>query len=148
MADSQLVAVTYTGTETPFLDRIYRSRLTFDPNQTRQVPAELATKFLLHADVFKAADENAAANSVERSEEPSVPKDDTQEQLEGAKKAEDERRQKENQRFELHQQIDKMDKQALRDWTKTKFQQDLPGNLGVEKMRDRVKGFVDQYGAP
>ncbi|NVM91080.1 hypothetical protein FHT32_004744 [Variovorax sp. SG517] len=147
MSASQLVAITYIGTETPFQDRIYRSRLTFDPDQTREVPAELATKFLLHADVFKAADVKAA-DATSKSKKVETPKDDTQETLEAAQKAEEERRQKENQRFELHQQIDKMDKQALRDWTKTKFQQELPGNLGIEKMRDRVKGFVDQFGAP
>ena len=147
MSASQLVAITYIGTETPFQDRIYRSRLTFDPDQTREVPAELATKFLLHADVFKAADGKAAA-STSKTKNVETPKDDTQETLEAAQKAEEDRRQKENQRFELHQQIDKMDKQALRDWTKTKFQQELPGNLGIEKMRDRVKGFVDQFGAP
>ena len=147
MSASQLVAITYIGTETPFQDRIYRSRLTFDPDQTREVPAELASKFLLHADVFKAVDEKAA-EATAKSKKAAAPKDDTAETLEAAQKAEEERRQKEGQRFELHQQIDKMDKQALRDWTKTKFQQELPGNLGIEKMRDRVKGFVDQFGAP
>jgi hypothetical protein len=146
MPDSQLIAVTYIGTETPFQDRIYRSRLTFEPDQTRELPPELAAKFLLHADVFMAAEGKAKEPS--KGKTATQAKDDTQKTLEEASKTEDDRRQKENQRFELHQQIDKMDKQALRDWTKTKFQQELPGNLGIEKMRDRVKGFVDQFGAP
>jgi len=88
------------------------------------------------------------ANEPAKGKTTTEPKDDTQKTLEEASKDEDDRRQKENQRFELHQQIDKMDKPALRDWTKVKFQQDLPANLGIDKMRDRVKGFVDQYGAP
>ena len=146
MSASQLVAVTYIGTESPFQDRIYRSRLTFDPDQTRELPPELAAKFLLHADVFKAAE--VTAKEPAKGKTASEPKDDTKKTLEEASKSEDDRRQKENQRFELHQQIDKMDKPALRDWTKVKFQQDLPANLGIDKMRDRVKGFVDQYGAP
>ena len=29
--------VTYTGRETPFTDRLYGSRLTFEPGQTREV---------------------------------------------------------------------------------------------------------------
>lgn len=140
MADSQLVAVTYTGTESPFMDRIYRSRLTFEPGQTRELPPELATKFLLHADVFQPGAAEPA--------KPAKPVDNTAAQLEAGQKADEERRQKENQRFELHQQIDKMDKQALRDWAKVKFQQEFPGNLGEAKLRDRVKGLVDQYGAP
>lgn len=150
MAEPQLIGVTYTGTEEPFVDRIYRSRLTFMPGQSRELPPELATKFLLHADVFERSEagEPKAKSADKGAKKASEPKDDTQEKLEAAKKAEDERRQKENQRFELHQQIDKMDKPALRDWAKEKFRQDLPGNLGVEKMRDRVKGFVDQFGAP
>ena len=53
MTTSQDVAVTYTGTDDPFKDRIYRSGLTFAPGQTRLVPFTLAQRFLRHADVFK-----------------------------------------------------------------------------------------------
>lgn len=146
MPASQLVGVTYTGSEDPFVDRIYRSRLTFDHGQTRELPPELAAKFLLHADVFQPAAEEKGV--LKQPKAPTTPKDDTQEVLDEADQADKDRRKKENERFELHQQIEKMDKAALRDWTKVKFQQDLPANLGIEKMRDRVKGFVDQYGAP
>ena len=52
MTTSQDVAVTYTGTDNPFKDRIYRSGLTFTPGQTRLVPATLAQRFLRHTDVF------------------------------------------------------------------------------------------------
>ena len=41
MTAPQDVAVTYTGTDDPFTDRIYRSGLTFAPGQTRMVPATL-----------------------------------------------------------------------------------------------------------
>ena len=33
-------------------------------------------------------------------------------------------------------------------WAKDHYQQSIPGNLGLEKVRERAKGFVDQYGAP
>lgn len=149
MALTQTVSVTYTGSETPFVDRVYRSRLTFDPGQTREVPADLAAKFLRHQDVFQpAGQKDDAAKPKKDAQKPAGQKDDTAEKLEAAKKDEEERRAKENARFELHQQLDKMDKQALRDWAKVKFQQEFPGNLGEANLRDRVKGLVDQYGAP
>lgn len=149
MALTQTVSVTYTGSETPFVDRVYRSRLTFDPGQTREVPADLAAKFLRHQDVFQpAGQKDDTAKPKKDAQKPAGQKDDTAEKLEAAKKDEEERRAKENARFELHQQLDKMDKQALRDWAKVKFQQEFPGNLGEANLRDRVKGLVDQYGAP
>ena len=141
MAEEQLIGVTYTGSEDPFVDRIYRSRLTFERGQTRELPPELAAKFLQHADVFQAAGEAKA-------KKPAKSKDDTQEQLEAAEKAESERREQENTRFEVHQQIDKMDKAAMRDFAKTNFKVDFPGALGEAKMREQVKGLVDQYGTP
>ena len=141
MAEEQRIGVTYTGSEDPFVDRIYRSRLTFEHGQTRELPPELAAKFLQHADVFQAAGEAKA-------KKPAKAKDDTQEQLEAAEKAESERREQENTRFEVHQQIDKMDKAAMRDFAKTNFKVDFPGALGEAKMREQVKGLVDQYGMP
>ncbi len=141
MAEEQLIGVTYTGSEDPFVDRIYRSRLTFEHGQTRELPPELAAKFLQHADVFQAAGEAKA-------KKPAKAKDDTQEQLEAAEKAEGERREQENTRFEVHQQIDKMDKAAMRDFAKTNFKVEFPGALGEARMRDQVKGLVDQYGMP
>ena len=53
MNQSTDVAVTYTGTDDPYKDRIYRSGLTFTPGQTRVMPAPLAARFLRHSDVFK-----------------------------------------------------------------------------------------------
>lgn len=141
MAEEQLIGVTYTGSEDPFVDRIYRSRLTFEHGQTRELPPDLAAKFLQHTDVFQAAGEAKA-------KKPAKAKDDTQEQLEAAEKAESERREQENTRFEVHQQIDKMDKAAMRDFAKTNFKVEFPGALGEAKMREQVKGLVDQYGMP
>lgn len=165
MTAAQETAVTYTGKETPFVDRIYRSRLTFNPGQTRALPALLAAKLLRHTDVFQVYVEPeavpalaavtppaAATESVKLDQQPPIeadkpPVDDTATLLDDAKKAEDLQRQQEDARFTLLQQIDKMDKQALLDWTKQTYQQDLPPQLGLEKMRDRVRGFIDQFGA-
>lgn len=154
MTVAQTQAVTYTGNDTPFIDRIYRSRLTFDPGQTRAVPLALAARFLRHSDIFRAADAEgvttaaAVPEAPEAGQAPAQLPDDTAALLEAAQKAEEERRLQEEARFNVLQQIEKMDKQALRDWTQQNYRQDLPGNLGLDKMRERVRGFVDQYGMP
>ncbi len=153
MTAAQETAVTYTGRETPFVDRIYRSKLTFNPGQTRLLPALLAAKLLRHAEftpfVEPGTESVADAKKAEdlQLQEKPVTQDDTATLLDDAKKAEDLQRQQEDARFTLLQQIDKMDKQALRDWTKQTYQQDLPPQLGLEKMRDRVRDFIDQFGA-
>lgn len=148
MTVAQTQAVTYTGNDTPFIDRIYRSRLTFNPGQTRAVPIALAARFLRHSDIFRAADAEGGATAPAAEQAPAPPPDDTAAQLEAAQKAEDDRRLQEEARFNVLQQIEKMDKQALRDWAQQSYRQDLPGNLGLDKMRERVRGFVDQYGLP
>jgi hypothetical protein len=149
MGAAQTIGVTYTGGERPFVDRIYRSRLSFEPGQTRELPADLAAKFLRHQDVFQpAGQKDDTATPKKDAQKPAGQKDDTDEKLEAAKKAEEERRAKENARFELHQQIDKMDKQALRDYAKEKFGHGFVGNVGEAKMREQVKGLIDQFGAP
>ena len=78
MTTPQDVAVTYTGTDDPFKDRIYRSGLTFAPGQTRLVPATLAQRFLRHSDVFK----EGAAGEAKKAKQAQAEQDDTKQVLE------------------------------------------------------------------
>jgi hypothetical protein len=218
MTQTAGVAVTYTGHDDPFVDRLYRSGLTFTNGQTRTVPPTLAERLLRHADVFQrvksaeelaaeaeqaqaeagqakaaaealakmqaedaaeaervaaaeaqAESERLAREASERAEAARLeaeaaaqretdaatakksddkPKDDTKEILDQAQKKDDDLRKQEDARFELLDQIDSMDKPALLAYAQDKYQQKLPANLGEAKLRERVKGFVDQYGAP
>ncbi len=143
MTTPQDVAVTYTGTDDPFKDRIYRSGLTFAPGQTRLVPATLAQRFLRHSDVFKegSAGEAKSAKKAEKM-------DDTKQVLEQQEQEQDDQRKQEDARFALLDQLDSMDKPGLIAWAKDNYKQSIPGNLGLEKVRERAKGFIDQYGAP
>lgn len=141
MTTSQDVAVTYTGTDDPFKDRIYRSGLTFTPGQTRVVPEPLAARFLQHQDVFKRADAPLPAQA-----QPLV--DDTQRQLDAAKSLEDTQRQHDNARFDLLDSIEAMDRNALISWADQHYQQKIPGNVSVAKAREIARGFIDQYGMP
>ena len=100
MTTPQDVAVTYTGTDDPFKDRIYRSGLTFAPGQTRLVPATLAQRFLRHSDVFK---EGAAgeAKAAKKAEQAQAEQDDTKQVLEQQQQEHDDQRQQEDARFAL-----------------------------------------------
>lgn len=156
---TQDVAVTYTGTDDPFKDRIYRSGLTFTPGQTRAVPEQLAARFLQHQDVFQRADvakpakkaepKRADAQKTEDADQQAQEvADDTAELLDATKKQEDEQREKDDARFALLDSIESMDREALTTFVSVHYQQKIHHNLGLAKARDMVRGFIDQYGMP
>lgn len=152
MTTSQDVAVTYTGTEDPFKDRIYRSGLTFAPGQTRLVPATLAQRFLRHEDVFKegGAGEAKAAKKAEQATQTQTQtqQDDTKQVLEQQEQQQDSQRQLEDARFSLIDSIDSMDRKAVIEWADLHYKQKIPGNVSVANAREMAKGFIDQYGMP
>ena len=144
MTTPQYVAVTYTGTDDPFKDRIYRSGLTFAPGQTRMVPATLAQRFLRHSDVFK----EGAAGEVKKAKQAQAEKDDTKQVLEQQQQEHDEQRQQEDARFALIDSIESMDRTAVIAWADQHYRQKIPGNVSVAKARDMARGYLDQYGMP
>lgn len=136
----QGIAVTYTGRETPFVERNYGSALQFEPGQTRIVPVELAARLLRHADVFTTG-KLADAEAVQ------VPAaDNTQAVLELADQQKAEQAVIDNQRQDVVDQINLMDKDALKEYAHIKYGQPLTKTLSVENMRAKVVGFIDQYG--
>lgn len=147
MTTPQDVAVTYTGTDDPFKDRIYRSGLTFAPGQTRLVPATLAQRFLRHSDVFK---EGAAgeAKAAKKAEQAQAEQDDTKQLLEQQQQEHDEQSQQEDARFALIDSIESMDRKAVIEWAHHHYKQKIHHNTSVEKAREMAKGFIDQYGMP
>lgn len=162
MTTPQDVAVTYTGSEDPFKDRIYRSGLTFTPGQTRLVPATLAQRFLRHSDVF--AEGEATKAKAFKSEAPTEPvktepaepaqttqtekPDDTKQLLEQQQQKQNEQRLQEDARFALIDTIESMDRKGLIEWAELHYKQKIPGNVSADKARDMAKGFIDQYGMP
>ncbi|MEZ2293941.1 hypothetical protein [Variovorax sp. RCC_210] len=76
------------------------------------------------------------------------PEDDTATRLAAAKKLEDDQKLAEQNRLDLVQTLDSMDKEALQDWGVAKFNQKVPKNLSVENMRARIVEMIDQYGVP
>ncbi len=153
------VAVTYTGKDDPFKDRIYRSGLTFTPGQTREVPVTLAERFLRHKDVFQRADVAKVAPAKAAKVAPAKaakaapdvvqkPVDDTTELLDQAQKEQDQQRDLDAGRFALIDQIEAMDRKAVIEWAQDHYKQKIPGNVSVVAARDMAKGFIDQYGMP
>ena len=133
------VLVKYVGSHS-FVDRLYGSKLPFEPGQIRELPALLAEKLLRHADVF----ERGAALLTEA--KPAKLKDDTQALLTEAKKDQAKEDVISNQRQDLVDQVNVMDKDALKDFAQEKYGQPLSKSLSLENMRNRVTGFIDQYG--
>lgn len=164
MTTESTVAVTYVGKENPFKDRLYRSGLTFTPGQTRPLPPALAARFLHHDDLFKptaatkaaesAKDKKADADADTSGKLPvttgalNQPVDDTAKLLAEQSQQQSEQRAKEDARYALLEQLEKMDRPGLINWAQDTYKQKIPGNLGVAKARDMAKGFVDQYGMP
>ena len=74
--------------------------------------------------------------------------DDTDAVLAEAKKVEEARRLAEQNRLDLVQTLDSMDKDQLQDWGFDKFQQKVPKTLSVENMRARLVEMIDQFGVP
>lgn len=133
------VAVKYTGRENPFIERNYGSSLSFDQGQVRVVPVELAAKLLRHADVFTPGDVADAA--------PVEPAGDgTQSTLDVAAKAKAEQDASNNLRQDVVDTINRMDKDALKDYAQLNYGQPIPKTLTIENMRAKVVGLIDQFG--
>lgn len=147
MTTSTEVAVTYTGNDDPYKDRIYRSGLTFKPGQTRLLPEPLAARFLRHTDVFKKAGNDEAEAAVLAQSTESADQDTTK-VLEQQKQEQDVQRQQEDARFALLDSIDSMKREAVIEWAEQHYGQKIPGNVSVAKARDMARGFIDQYGMP
>ncbi|MEG2046986.1 MAG: hypothetical protein RR100_09075, partial [Comamonas sp.] len=56
-------AVKYIGRRSPYVDRLYGTNLSFEHGQVRVIPAQIAKKFLRHADMFAACKDEQAASS-------------------------------------------------------------------------------------
>lgn len=137
------VGVRYTGKRDPFIERVYKSELSFMPGQVRCIPPDLAKKLLKHTDVFERILDAVLVEPV-----PEPTDDDTAALLEEAAHKQAEQQEALNQLQDVRDQISHMDKEALTEFAKIHYRQDLNKRLGVEKLRDQVTGFVDQYGVP
>ena len=138
MHTTDRVVVTYTGKESPFIERNYGSGLEFAPNQSRAVPADLASKLLRHSDVFQPSKGKAPKDDASP--------DSTEAQLLAATERQSQAAALLDERQNVVDQIQQMDKDALREYSRTKYGQPLHHNLSAENMRAKVVGMIDMYG--
>lgn len=150
MPEQDKVAVTYIGRQEEYIDRIYRTGLTFTPGQSRSLPAGLAARFLRHGDSF----ERTKVDTTEEDPTKKVPEDDkktdddTAEKLAESEKKAKEEREKEERLFAIQEQIDSMDKDAVRDFLDRNFREKPHTNTGLPKLQALARELVATRGLP
>ena len=156
MSKQDELSIKYIGKREPWHDRLYRTGLVFDCNQVRTIPWDMARKFLRHEDLFEKVDADAKdknnkadeKSKTDKTNDDSQTADDTQALLdEQASK----NKSKDDEQFELqalYNQVSVMDKDALKDFAMTHYQQKTNNSKSVENIRLDVNGMIDQFGAP
>lgn len=156
MSKQDEVSIKYIGKREPWSDRLYRTGLVFDCDQVRTIPWDMARKFLRHEDLFEKVD---ADEKNEDDATDSTPEDDTSN--DGDKAADDtqalldeqtaKNKDKDDEQSELqalYDQVNVMDKEALKDFAFTHYQQKINKSKSEENLRIEVNGMIDQFGAP
>ena len=122
---SKLTPIKYVGKRPTYIDGMYGTRTAFVQGETAMVDADIAVKMLRHTDQYQPGIEAGASPAVES--KPVTEKDeDTQ---------------------DLRDQINIMDKHALKQMAWERYQQRFSGNPSVESLRAKVTQLVDQFGA-
>lgn len=133
-----------------FVDRLYGSGLDFEPNQVREVPSELARSFLRHADLFAVSQEPGGTIEYMYDMEGGLIEvniDNTAELLELQAKKDKEAAKSGQELQDLLMQVSTMDKNALSQFAKDRYQVDLNKRKAVETLREEVIGLINQFGA-
>lgn len=153
MSKQDELSIKYIGKREPWHDRLYRTGLVFDCNQVRTIPWDMARKFLRHEDLFEKVDADAKdkGDKAKKTGKPDDAKnqaDDTQALLDeqAAKNKSKDDEQAELQA--LYDQVSVMDKDALKDFAMTHYQQKTNNSKSVENIRLDVNSMIDQFGAP
>jgi hypothetical protein len=118
-----LVSVKYIGKRPEYTEGTYGTRIHFVQGESRMVPADKAKLMLRHADVYEPGDKDAPVAEVADSP---VKEDDAVQDMRDA--------------------INIMGKEALTDYAKTNFGTSLDQRKGVDALRAKVTGLIDQYG--
>ena len=144
-ADSGLVAVQYVGRKPEWRDALYNTGLYFVADQVRNLPAHTARQLLRHTDLFREAKVEVAPEPVEPlAAKP--PADDTEAILEAAKEEQADTDRELQKVLDLKQTVSFMDKDALKQFALTNYNQKLDGRLSVEALREQTNQMIDQFG--
>lgn len=151
-------SIEYIGKK-PFFDRLYNTGLSFDMGQIRSIPSPTARLFLKHEDLFKVAEQ------AEKTGEPKGKKakdntpadgeatdtvddvDDTEALLAEQAEKTAQKLKDENNLRDLYVQVSVMDKNALEQFAKDRYQHNIDKRKSVESLREEVVGLIDRFGA-
>ena len=124
---SNLTPIKYVGKRPTYIDGMYGTHTAFVQGETVMVDSDIATKMLRHHDQYELGKAKGAAPAVESPNEKPVKEDEATQ--------------------DLRDQINIMDKHALKQMAWERYQQRFSGNPSVESLRAKVTQLVDQFGA-
>lgn len=156
MSKQDDVSIKYIGKREPWHDRLYRTGLIFDCNQVRTIPWDMARKFLRHEDLFEKVDADAkdkddAKNQKSKDDVSNAgdkADDDTQALLDDQASKNKDKDDEQSELQALYDQVNVMEKDALKDFAQTHYQQKTNNSKSVENIRIDVNAMIDQFGAP
>ena len=155
MSTKDEVSIKYIGKREPWHDRLYRTGLVFDCNQVRTIPWDMARKFLRHEDLFEKVDADAKDESDEAPPTEDYTPDDSDQKPDDTQALLDEQEAKNKDKDDeqrelqaLYDQVNVMDKPALKDFAQNHYQQNTNNSKSVENIRLDVTAMIDQFGAP
>ena len=142
--------VQYVGRKPDWRDTLYRSNLAFSVGQIRSVPNELARKLLKHTDAFKVPEQEtqpqapAQPQAQDAQDEPES--DDTHELLKDGELSIEQEREAIQAVMDVKQQVQMMDKPALKQFAMSKFQQPLDLRQSREALVGQINNWIDRFG--
>lgn len=126
-----MVLVRYVGKRDYWEDNLYNTGLSFSTDQERDLPASVAAKLLKHGDLFLAVGGSVSSEGdieIEAQQEASKEEDN------------------DVQHYEVLDQIERMDKQALIQFAAGRYQVKIDARKGEESVRSEVVELVNKFG--
>lgn len=126
-----MVLVRYVGKRDYWEDNLYNTGLSFSTDQERSLPASVAAKLLKHGDLFLAVGGSVSSEGdieIEAQQEASKEEDN------------------DVQHYEVLDQIERMDKQALIKFAAERYQVKIDARKGEESVRGEVVELVNKFG--
>lgn len=134
-----IIGVKYIGRREFWKDTVYSSGLSFEREQVRGIPAEIARKLLRHEDLFERAEvtageaaEGLAADAVD---------------MIANAKANKEVKDKANLEFAIIDQVNQMGKKELVEFAEQRFGAKLDIKTTVAALRNEITQRINQFGA-
>ena len=118
--------IKYVGKRPTYIDGMYGTRTAFVQGETVMVDSDIAAKMLRHPDQYALGKTKGAAPAIEKPAEKPVKEDEATQ--------------------DMRDQINIMDKDALKQMAWERYQQKFAGNPSVETLRAKVTQLVDQFG--